>query len=120
MDADHRPPKEGRPVSDQRESAASDPPKVQGGGPPPKAQGGGRPPEAEGRRRRNRHHAFRRKNNRARKASRPEGSPPTSAEMRAARASGRTPGSSTADEPSAAPLGTDDEAAGTPPSAAEL
>lgn len=38
--------------------------------------------------------------------------------MRDARASGRTPGISTAVEPAAVPLGTDDEAAGTPPSAA--
>jgi len=35
--------------------------------------------------------------------------------MRGARPSGRTPGISTADEPATAPLGTDDEAAGTPP-----
>lgn len=40
--------------------------------------------------------------------------------MRAARASGRTPGISTAYEPAAAPLGTDDEAAGTPARAADL
>ena len=36
----------------------------------------------------------------------------TGAQMRGARASGRTPGLSTAQEPAAAPLGTDDEAAG--------
>lgn len=40
--------------------------------------------------------------------------------MRSARASGRTPGISTSDEPAAAPLGTDDEAAGTPTRAAAL
>ncbi len=40
--------------------------------------------------------------------------------MLAARASGRTPGTSTAVEPAAAPLGTDDEAAGTPARAADL
>ncbi|MGB7216882.1 MAG: hypothetical protein WBE98_17820 [Gammaproteobacteria bacterium] len=43
---------------------------------------------------------------------------PTSERMRRARASGRTPGSSTAFEPAAVPLGTDDEAAGTPASVA--
>jgi len=42
----------------------------------------------------------------------------TSEQMRKARASGRTPGSSTAFDPAAVPLGTDDEAAGTPASVA--
>lgn len=40
--------------------------------------------------------------------------------MCAARASGRTPGISTAFEPAAVPLGTDDEAAGTPACAADF
>ena len=106
MGADHRPPDEGRP-SDRPESPTSD--------------------ESEGRRRRgNRHHAYRRKNRARKGAPRDDGSKrapaadPTSAEMRASRASGRTPGISTADEPAAAPLGTDDEAAGAPPRNADL
>lgn len=40
--------------------------------------------------------------------------------MRGARASGRTPGISTAYEPAAAPLGTDDEAAGAATRSADL
>ena len=77
-----------------------------------------------GRRRGNRHHAFRHKK-RGRggqrgDASKGPGKEATSAEMRAARASGRTPGISTAHEPAAVPLGTDDEAAGTPTRAADL
>lgn len=103
MDANHRPPNDRRPITDRSDSAASDDPQAEGG-----------------RRRGNRHHAFRRKN-RARQGARADDSRArTSAEMRDARASGRTPGTSTADEPAAAPLGTDDEAAGTPPRAAAL
>lgn len=74
-------------------------------------------------RRGNRHHAYRRKNRRRgeRQANaEPDSASPTSAQMRGARASGRTPGISTAEEPAAAPLGTDDEAAGRAAGPAEL
>lgn len=71
----------------------------------------------ERRRRGNRHHALRRKSRGRRKE---RGDEPSSAQMREARASGRTPGLSTAAEPAAVPLGTDDEAGGTPPGAAAL
>lgn len=78
----------------------------------------------EERRRGNRYHAFRRKQRarrgeRARANDRPD-APPTSAQMRHARASGRTPGISTAMEPASVPLGIDDEAAGMPAGVAEL
>jgi|GEM_PF-6289631 len=74
-----------------------------------------------GRRPRNRYPVFRRKN-RARRGDASSGprNEATSEEMRAARASGRTPGISTAVEPAAVPLGTDDEAAGTPARAADF
>lgn len=126
MAIDRRPPDEDAPVSDRGETPPSDDTQ----------------PE-ERRRRRNRHHAFRRQNrvrpraggrsqdeSRDQARSGPRGatqqrdsrdaSPPTSAQMRSARASGRTPGISTAEEPAAAPLGTDDEAAGTTTSVAAL
>lgn len=77
----------------------------------------------EGRRRRgNRHHAFRRKNRARdpREAQADSRQAPTSAEMRDARASGRAPGKTSAEEPAAVPLGTDDEAAGSGPSPASL
>ncbi|HEX7082350.1 MAG TPA: hypothetical protein VF329_15180 [Gammaproteobacteria bacterium] len=74
-------------------------------------------PESKPRRRGNRHHTARRKNRpkpaAARGGQSASGREPNTQQMRKARASGRTPGISTADEPAAAPLGTDDEAAGT-------
>lgn len=105
MDADHRPPHEGRPSEGEQTPT---------------------PEEPERRRRGNRHHAYRRKNRARKGAPRGDGAKKaaradaTGAQMRAARASGRTPGISTADEPAAAPLGTDDEAAGTPPRSEDL
>src|SRR5690606_3705126 len=103
MDADYRSPHDGRPAQDPKETSTT----------------ADAAPEGP-RRRGNRHHAFRGKN-RVRKGPRTEQpATPTSAEMRAARPSGRTPGTSTAYEPAAAPLGTDDEAAGTPPRPQDL
>jgi|SRR5690606_13707130 len=98
MDAEHGPPEGGA------DSGLEEPPKPID-------------PPQEGRRRRgNRHHALRRKK-RMRGAKGAKAAPRggwTSVEMLAARPSGRTPGISTAEEPAAVPLGTDDEAAGTP------
>jgi len=103
MDADYRSPHDGRPAQDPKETSTT----------------ADAAPEGP-RRRGNRHHAFRGKN-RVRKGPRTEQpATPTSAEMLAARPSGRTPGTSTAYEPAAAPLGTDDEAAGTPPRPQDL
>lgn len=86
----------------------------------------GQAEESKGRRRRNRYHTGRRKGrgkpaSRDQRQSRDEtgeqSTPENLARMQGARASGRTPGISTAEEPATVPLGTDDEAAGTAPAA---
>ena len=103
-----------------REPGRSDAPPPHPPEPDREPAASGRPDDEAPRRRGNRHHTSRRRNRARQSQSRRDNSDAARGNpgrLQAEMPSGRVPGARAADDPGTVPLGTDDEAAGTPPSA---